>query len=138
MGKITSILMGIGLVLAGAAIAEDGSNSSWTAIGGTEDNITKTVYSAKKGSFKHVKQESSMLMQEAKEDKSTKKNKITYTKVVISDEACDNGYGKTQFFSLDGKLLYTSDFIEGGESAGSNLGEYLCIVRKELAKQGKI
>lgn len=138
MGKIKVMLMGIGLVLAGAAIAEDGSDSLWVAMGSTEDNLTKNVYSAKKGTFKHAKRESSLLMQDAEENKATKKSNITYNKVVISDEACNNGYGKTKFFSLDGKFLYDSDYIEGGRSVGSSIGEFICIVRNELTRQGKI
>ncbi|WP_313667185.1 hypothetical protein [Atlantibacter sp.] len=138
MEKIKVMLMGIGLVLAGGAIAEDGSDSLWLAMARTEDNLTTNVYSAKKGTFKHAKRESSLLMQDAEENKVTKKSIVAYNKVVISDEACDNGYGKTKFFSLDGKFLYDTDYIEGGRSVGSNIGEFLCIIRAELTKQGKI
>ena len=138
MGKITSILMGIGLVLAGAAIAEETPDPNWVRMGTNEDSLTKNVFSAKNGTFKHIKKESSILMQNAEENKATKKTTITYNKIAISDEDCENGYGKTKFFSIDGKFLFAADYIEGGRSMGSSIGQIICEVKAELTRQGKI
>ncbi|WLP20211.1 hypothetical protein Q8726_17535, partial [Raoultella ornithinolytica] len=82
------------LLLSQVAIAENSSN--WISVASNDT----TEYSAKKGTFKNIKGESSILMMfDNKSDKT-----IKYYKVSIKNADCDNGFGKLSFFGMDGRL----------------------------------
>ena len=107
------------LLLSQVAIAENSSN--WISVASNDT----TEYSAKKGTFKNIKGESSILMMfDNKSDKT-----IKYSKVSIINADCDNGFGKLSFFGMDGRLDFQGDYVADGNSVGAGMGDFICGVR---------
>lgn len=90
-----------------------------------------TAYFAKAGTFKLSNGMSSVLVQV--NDK--QRNKTEYSKVTIKDADCDNGYGVVSFYTMQGNLDFQSDYISEGESVGAGVGDFMCLIRKEMLKK---
>ncbi|MCS6057028.1 hypothetical protein LNO36_17705 [Klebsiella variicola subsp. variicola] len=131
--KIT--LLGLSaLFVSHVSFADNSSN--WISVASNDT----TEYSAKKGTFKNIKGESSILMMfDNKSDK-----KIQYYKVGIKNADCDNGYGKLSFYRMDGRLDFQSDYVADGNSVGAGMGDFICGGKncgrkrtKQLTYQGR-
>lgn len=118
VNKIT--LLGLSSLFA-THIAFADNSSHWVSVASTDT----TEYSAKKGTFKNIKGESSLLMMF--DDKSDKT--IKYYKVSIRNADCDNGFGKLSFFGMDGRLDFQGDYVADGNSVGAGMGDFICGVR---------
>ncbi|MEJ0764415.1 hypothetical protein WDU34_26540, partial [Klebsiella pneumoniae] len=141
MAKIKKILIsGMGLMvkkitLLGLSalfvshVAFAGNSSNWISVASNDT----TEYSAKKGTFRNINGESSILMMfNNKSD-----NRIQYYKVGIKNVDCDNGYGKLSFYHMDGRLDFQSDYIADGNSVGAGMGDFICAVRVAAANAQK-
>ena len=124
--KIT--LLGLSaLFVSHVAFADNSSN--WISVASNDT----TEYSAKKGTFKNIKGESSILMMfDNKSDKT-----IKYYKVSIKNADCDNGFGKLSFFVMDGRLDFQGDYVADGNSVGAGMGDFICAVRVAAANAQK-
>lgn len=124
--KISLLAVSI-LLVSHVAFAENTSNWVSVASDGT------TNYSAKKGTYKNNKGESSLLMMfESRTDK-----KVTYYKVSIKNSDCDNGYGNLHFFNMSGGLAFQGDYVADGNSVGAGIGDFICAVRVAAASAQK-
>lgn len=134
MKKIAMLLM-CGLVV-GTAAAEE-NNSSWVRIASTDVDGLHAVVSAKKGSFRHDKKTSSMLVQQIATRKDNAESSVQFYKVTISDEACDNGYGSISYFNLKGQKEFDGDYIHEGENVASEVGAILCALKAKPQEQSQ-
>lgn len=124
MAKKIALLGFSALFVASAAFAETTSN--WVEVTTADDGI----FSAKKGTFRSVKGDSSALFMYQ-----TKNKKVEYYKVSIKDADCDSGYGEIRFFYMDGKLAFKGDYVADGNSVGAGIGDFMCGVRIGLNTQ---
>ncbi|WP_410743377.1 hypothetical protein [Citrobacter portucalensis] len=124
MAKKTALLGIFALFVASVAFAETTSN--WIEVTTTDDGI----FSAKKGTFRSVKGDSTALFMYQ-----TKNKKVEYYKVSIKDADCDSGYGEVRFFYMDGKLAFKGDYVADGNSVGAGIGDFMCGVRIGLNTQ---
>lgn len=118
MDKKTALMGFSALFVASVAFADN--TSSWIDVATTDDG----VFSAKRGTFRSVKGESSALFM-----LQTKDNKVEYYKVSIKDADCDSGYGELKFFSMDGTFVFKGDYVAEGNSVGAGIGDFMCGVR---------
>ena len=93
---------------------------------------TSTAYFSKAGTFRQSKGISSVLVQI--NDKV--RNKTEFSKVTMTDADCDNGYGVVNFYTMQGKLDFQSDYVSQGESVGAGVGDFICLVRAGMLKKG--
>ncbi|WP_270455380.1 hypothetical protein [Klebsiella quasipneumoniae] len=127
MVKKISLLGVCVLLVSRVVLAENTSN--WIPV--ASDDTTN--YSAKKGTYRNVKGESSLLMMfESRTEK-----KVTYYKVSIKNADCDNGYGNMFFYTMDGKLAFQGDYVADGNSVGAGMGDFICAVRTAAANAQK-
>ncbi|HBZ8819662.1 TPA: hypothetical protein MNF94_004368 [Citrobacter freundii] len=124
MAKKTALLGLFALFVSSVAFAETTSN--WVEVTTADDGI----FSAKKGTFRSVKGDSSALFMYQ-----TKNKKVEYYKVSIKDADCDSGYGEVRFFYMDGKLAFKGDYVADGNSVGAGIGDFMCGVRIGLNTQ---
>ncbi|WPO96911.1 MULTISPECIES: hypothetical protein [Enterobacteriaceae] len=106
------------------------NDDQWMPFPSNTKNNEKASYFIKKGSYAHRDGKSSLLMQQI-EVNAAKKKIVSYYKLEISDEVCDEGYGKIYGYFLDGKHAFDGDYVSGGQSGGSFLGELLCTGKRE-------
>lgn len=118
MAKKTASLGFSALFFVSVAFADTSSN--WIDVATTDEG----VFSAKKGTFRNVKGDSSALFM-----LQTKNKKVQYYKISIKDADCDSGYGELKFFSMDGRLAFKGDYVAEGNSVGAGIGDFLCGVR---------
>ena len=141
MAKIKKILIsGMGLMVKKITLL--GLSALFVSLFAFSDNSSNcisvasndtTEYSAKKGTFKNIKGESSILMMfDNKSDKT-----IKYYKVSIKNADCDNGFGKLSFFGMDGRLDFQGDYVADGNSVGAGMGDFICAVRVAAANAQK-
>lgn len=113
-------LLGLSVLFASYAAFADNSNN-WISIAPSDT----TEYSAKKGTFKDAKGESSTLMMfDNRGGKAVK-----YYKVSIKNTDCDNGFGKLSFSGMNGKLDFQGDYVADGDSVDVGTGDFTCAVR---------
>ncbi|ENL1650986.1 hypothetical protein [Raoultella ornithinolytica] len=124
MYKKIALLGSFALFTANFSFAE--ATSSWFKVTTGQSGI----YSAKKGTFRYSKGESSVLFMYQ-----TKDNKVEYYKGSIKDTYCDNGYGEMKFFNMDGRFAFKADYVAEGTSVGSALGDFMCGLRNESNSQ---
>lgn len=87
---------------------------------------TSRIY-AKIGSFVQGKVSRSMIIQHFTSPNPKVVNyTVTYSKVSVSNKDCQSQYGKVVITSLQGKELFTGDFIRGGGSGASVVANVLC------------
>lgn len=124
MAKRIALLGISALFVASVAFAETASN--WIEVTTADDGI----FSAKRGTFRNVKGESSALFMYQ-----TKNKKVEYYKVSIKDADCDSGYGELKFFYMDGRLAFKGDYVAEGNSVGAGVGDFMCGVRNAVNSQ---
>lgn len=134
MKKIAILLM-CGLVT--GTVAADENNSSWVKIASTDVDGIHAEVSAKKGSFRHDKKTSSMLVQQIATKKDNGESSVQFYKVAISDDACDNGYGSISYFNLKGQKEFDGDYIHEGQNVASEVGAILCVLKAKPPEQGQ-
>lgn len=118
MDKKTASLGFSALFVASVAFAETTSN--WVEVTTADDG----VFSAKAGTYRNVKGDSSALFMYQ-----TKNKKVEYYKVSIKDADYDSGYGEIKLFYMDGKLAFKGDYVAEGNSVGAGIGDFICAVR---------
>jgi hypothetical protein len=55
---------------------------------------------------------------------------VYYSRLTISDNDCQNGYGTAKVFSLSGKILFEADYVKGGGSVAAFIADVICGVNK--------
>ncbi|MFH7825253.1 hypothetical protein [Kluyvera chengduensis] len=128
MRTTIAVLLASGLAFSFNACAAD-NTSEWVQLTGTKNNSSTNLFLGKKGSFRHMKGQSSFLLQQIRTTIADDRKEVRYYQVAISDKACDNGYGKLYFNDVEGKPDFDADYIAKGESAGSAIGDALCAIK---------
>ncbi|HBX6034135.1 TPA: hypothetical protein MH599_29205 [Klebsiella pneumoniae] len=57
-----------------------------------------------------------------------------YVRAFISRNTCELGYGEMTISSLSGKSIGNIDYVKGGLSLGSNMGDILCYTLENIGK----
>ena len=99
----------------------------WTLI--AIDTPGKNVFYGKDDSVKLDSKGISVLFQVVKEDSS-----VNYIVMFIGRNTCKAGYGEMTVSSVSGKIIGNSDYVKGGLSLGSKIGDFLCYGIEKLGK----
>jgi hypothetical protein len=137
MVKMAAVLLTCGLAFAGTATAKN-SDKIWYPMAKSQNGNSTYTYSAKAGSFGREGKTSFLIAQEKMDNTVLNGTSISYYKVIMTDQACDDGYGKVKYLTLDGKPAMSPDYLKDGESVASSIGDFICGVRDGLREQGKI
>ncbi|WP_259279564.1 hypothetical protein [Klebsiella pneumoniae] len=123
--KISLLGLSVLVLVSQSAFAAD--SQQWFPMA-TGQNVRM---SAKGDSFRNINGSSSLLVQY--ED--TEHKTVEYYKVSVKNSDCDNGYGKLNYFDLDGKFITKVDYVSSGRSVGAEVGDFICGVRKGLSQK---
>lgn len=108
------------LLTAGAHAATD----PWLLVADSPDDNNQIL--VKMDTLKKTASGVSVLTQGLSRTDPHQNYEVHYAKAYISKADCSNGYGTIVFSSLSNQPLTNVDYVQGGRSLGSRLGENLC------------
>lgn len=111
-----------------AILVKDGWNplsKSWYYVASSSTHL----FTVKDGSAVTEGAYRTMVMQQHIRLHKKDKNVSIFTSVVkISSTDCNRGMGEMKVFELNGKLKFTTDFVNDGSSTGDSIGKHICAM----------
>jgi curli biogenesis system outer membrane secretion channel CsgG len=118
------------LTLASISSSAFADSSSWMTIGESSDSNYKVL--AKSSTLKIGPKNISVLVQYLIRKSASDAYDVSYFKVTLPKQACEDGVGNLSFSPLsnDGPGAFTSEYVSEGASVGANIGDHLCNALK--------
>lgn len=111
----------------GGPVFNEPDSNNWVKVATSSDG--RTFIYVKLGSYVKSKVERSVVVQNFSLNSSDTSYSVSFFKASISNEDCNNKYGKIVFSNLQGKRQFDADYIEDGGSVGSSVAQGLCSLR---------
>ena len=122
-----ALLLACGMVFCSNALAEE-NKDGWLYAFSSGEDASKGDFYMKSSTFRHKDDTSSMLIKEVAVNSAHE----TYYKVEVSDETCDNGYGKVIFKDMDGRKVTDLDYATGAKANGAFFADMMCVFRRNV------